>query len=567
MNRRANGVRVVSCGFASPLLAIVQIFTRGLSVAHGRHAMPNAIPTLAPADLLVIGAYLVLVSVIGVRVARRTHTGDDLFLAGRTLGWGAIGLSLFASNISTTTLIGLSGAAYADGIAVSAYEWLAGVPLIVLAFVFVPMFLRARITTIPEYLEIRYSRSVRLYFSAVTILLTVLVDTAGGLYAGAIVLQTYYPTADLWVFCLIVGLFAGIYTAAGGLKAVVYTDVLQAVVLIVGCSVLTLLLFGQFGFSLDAVRAATPADHFSIVKPIDDPQLPWPGLAMGVVLLGFWYWVTNQYIVQRVLGAKDLRNAQQGAMFAGALKLLPIFIMVMPGAMAISLYPDIPSADMVFPTLITRALPAGLTGLVLAGLIAAIMSSVDSTLNSSSTLVVHDFIRKPGREISPEATRRYGQLATIVIMALAIAWAPLIEAFSGLWSYLQQAFAVVVPPVVAIFLAGAFSRTVTARGALLTLAIGHALGVALFIAREAGWWPVHFTITVFLMTLVSFALLFVLSRGGERPSEHAIGNGVWRPELAIAHDSAGSSFGILADLRVQAALVLAGMAATLIAFW
>ncbi len=211
--------------------------------------MPIAVPALAPIDLIVIGAYLVIIAVIGVRVARQTHTGDDLFLAGRSLGWGAIGLSLFASNISTTTLIGLSGAAYADGITVSAYEWLAGVPLIILAFVFVPMFLRARITTVPEYLEIRYSRSVRLYFSAVTILLTVLVDTAGGLYAGAIVLQTYFPGVDLWWFCLVVGLFAGIYTAAGGLRAVVYTDVLQAVVLILGCSVLTLLLFARFDYS------------------------------------------------------------------------------------------------------------------------------------------------------------------------------------------------------------------------------------------------------------------------------------------------------------------------------
>ncbi len=286
-----------------------------------------------------------------------------------------------------------------------------------------------------------------------------------------------------------------------------------------------------------------------------------------MILLGFWYWVTNQYIVQRVLGAKDLRNAQQGAMLAGALKLLPLFIMVMPGAMAISLYPDIPDRDMVFPTLVTRALPAGLTGLVLAGLIAAIMSSVDSTLNSSSTLVVHDFLKKPDRDLSPEASRRYGRLTTIVMMCLAIAWAPMIESFAGLWSYLQQAFAIVVPPVAAIFLAGAFSRTVNGRGALLTLAIGHGLGVLLFIAREAGWWPVHFTVTVFLMTLVSLILLFALSRLGERPQQQSIDQAVWRAEIAFPSKHAPGLTGILFDLRTQAIFVLAGMAATLIAFW
>lgn len=524
-------------------------------------------PTLATIDLLVIGVYFVIVTVIGIRVARQTRTGEDLFLAGRSLTWATIGLSLFASNISTTTLIGLAGAAYAHGIAVSAYEWLAGIPLIVLAFVFVPMFLRARITTIPEYLEVRYDRRARLYFSAVTILLTVLVDTAGGLYAGAIVLQTFFPGVDLWLFCVAVGLFAGLYTAAGGLRAVVYTDVLQAIVLIVGCSVLTLVLLDRFDYSFAAVEAAVPTDNLSIVLPVDDSQLPWPGLATGVVLLGFWYWVTNQYIVQRVLGAKDLRNAQQGAMLAGALKLLPLFIMVLPGVMAISIYPDIPDSDMVFPTLIARALPAGLTGLVLAGLIAAIMSSVDSTLNSASTLIVHDFVQTRGRVLSPETARRYGRVATLIVMVLAIAWAPMIQSFAGLWSYLQQAFAVVVPPVAAIFLAGAFSRRVNGHGAFWTLAIGHAAGVLIFIAREVGWWPVHFTITVFLMTVFSLISVFLLSRLGERPAADAIERGVWRPEIALQPGTASGFAGALADPRLQAGLVVAGMAATLFAFW
>lgn len=524
-------------------------------------------PTLAPIDLIVIVAYLAIVTLIGVWVARETKTGEDLFLAGRSLKWAAIGLSLFASNISTTTLIGLSGAAYVDGITVSAYEWLAGIPLIVLAFVFVPMFLRARITTVPEYLEVRYDRSVRLYFSAVTILLTVFVDTAGGLYAGAIVLKTFFPGTDLWIFCVAVGLFAGLYTAAGGLRAVVYTDVLQAVVLLVGCSLLTLVLFSHFDYSWSALRAAAPADHFSIVQPIDDPQLPWPGLATGVVLLGFWYWATNQYIVQRVLGAADLRNAQRGAMLAAILKLTPLFIMVLPGAMAISLYPGIPTRDMVLPTLITHALPAGLTGLVLAGLIAAIMSSIDSTLNSSSTLIVHDFLETRRAPFAPVTSRRYGQMTTLILMVVAISWAPMIQSFSGLWSYLQQAFAIVVPPVVAIFLAGAFSKRVNASGAIRTLVIGHGLGLLLFVAAHTGWWPVHFTITVFLMTLLSFGLLFFFSRGGERPSAKATEYGIWRREVALRHGEPQGFVTSIGDPRVLAAFAVAGMAATLFVFW
>ncbi len=529
----------------------------------------DATSALTPIDLIVVGAYLAVVAVIGVLVARKTETGEDLFLAGRSLAWGAIGLSLFASNISTTTLIGLAGAAYSDGIAVSAYEWVAGIPLIILAFVFIPMFLRARITTVPEYLEVRFNRSVRLYFSALTILLTLLVDTAGGLYAGAIVLQTFFPQVDLWIFCVGVGIFAGVYTAAGGLKAVVYTDVLQAIVLIVGCTALTFILFDRFDYSWANLLATAPPDHFSMVQPIDDEQLPWPGLASGVVLLGFWYWVTNQYIVQRALGAKDLRNAQQGIMFAAILKLLPLFIMVLPGAMAISVYPDIPDRDMVLPTLITHALPAGLTGLVLAGLVAAIMSSIDSTLNSSSTLIVHDFLKtRRGTPLSPQQLRIYGQRTTLALMAISIAWAPNIQFFSGLWSYLQQAFAIVVPPVIAIFLAGAFSKRVNGYGALRTLVIGHVLALALFVAAQIGWWPLHFTITVFLMTVISFGLLFWFSQHGEAPSAAAIKNGVWRPDIALQRGEERSGVPKwLGDPRLYAGISLAGIAATLFAFW
>lgn len=528
--------------------------------------MPS--PELAPIDLGIVAIYLMIVTAIGIMVARQTRTGEDLFLAGRSLTWGAIGLSLFASNISTTTLIGLAGAAYQDGIAVSSYEWVAGVPLIILAFVFVPIFLRARITTVPEYLELRYNRHVRTYFSAITIILTVLVDTAGGLYAGGIVLKTFFPNVDLWMFCVAVGLFAGVYTAAGGLRAVVYTDVLQAVILIAGCTIMTAILFSKFDFSLAAVEASVPAEHLSVVRPINDPVLPWPGLATGVVLLGFWYWVTNQYIVQRVLGARDLRNAQQGAMLGAALKLLPIFIMVLPGTMAISLYPDIAEADMVFPTLITRALPAGLTGLVLAGLIAAIMSSIDSTLNSSSTLIVHDFIARPGVTLSPERRRNIGRATTLILMLIAIAWAPMIENFRGLWSYLQQAFSIVVPPVAAIFLVGAFSKTVTGSAALWTLAIGHGIGLALFVGGQFGIWPVHFTINVFLMTILSVILLFALSRGDAPPTTEQIEQGVWRPEIAIATQTGASgTSSVVYDPRLHAALVVAGMLLTLIAFW
>lgn len=515
-------------------------------------------------DIWVLGIYFLIVVAIGVWVARRTKSGDDLFLAGRTLTWGVVGLSLFASNISSTTLIGLTGAAYTTGIATSAYEWMAGIPLILLAFIFAPLFFKARITTIPEWLETRFDRRARLYFSGITILLTVIVDTAGGLYAGAIVVQTFFPDVPIWQTCVAIGVFAGLYTASGGLRAVVYTDILQAVVLIFGTAAMTYILFARMDFSWAEVRASVPdPNHLSLIQPLDDPILPWPGLILGVPLLGFWYWVTNQYIVQRVLGARSLKDAQRGALLAGFLKIIPMFIMVLPGAMALSIVPDLENADMVFPTIATTVLPAGLTGLVLAGLIAAIMSSVDSTLNSSSTLISHDFLNVADK--SPETQRRTGRLITLTLMGIAVLWAPFIDDMGGLWDYLQQAFSILVPPVVAIFLFGALWRRGTADAAYVTLLGGHAVAVAVFIATQAGYWPLHFTTNVGVMTAVSAAIFVIASlRTRPQPSE-TVADATW--SRSLAREAFADDAPLPLRVGPLAALLGLAMLTILVLFW
>ncbi|MFP4496224.1 MAG: sodium:solute symporter family transporter, partial [Halochromatium sp.] len=348
---------------------------------------------LAPADLIVIAVYGLLILVIGIVTARRTQSGDDLFLAGRRLGWAPIGLSLFASNISSTTLIGLAGAAYTWGIAVANYEWMAAPILVLMAVVFAPLYLNARIGSVPEYLERRFDWRSRRYFSAFTLMSNLIVDTAGTLFAGALVLTTFVPALDLFGAALALAVIAALYTAAGGLAAVVYTDVVQAILLLVGSALVTLLSFARIDFDWSAVVAATTPEQRSLFLPLSDPNLPWLGVLVGVPVLAFYFWCTNQFIVQRVLGARSLADARAGALFAGLLKLPVLFIMVLPGTMAIHLYPDLPNADLVYPTLMFDLLPAGLLGLCLAGFIAALMSQIDSTLNAASTLVTMDFIR------------------------------------------------------------------------------------------------------------------------------------------------------------------------------
>ncbi len=523
--------------------------------------MGNAISDL---DLFIIGGYFIIVFGIGLWVARSTKTGSDLFLGGRTFTWGLIGLSLFASNISSSTIIGLSGAAYSDGIVGSVYEWMSGIPLIIAALIFVPLYLRSRITTIPEFLELRYDSRSRYFFSIVTIFTSIIVDTAGGLYAGAIVLQTFFPDLIIWQTCLVLALVAGIYTAFGGLKAVVYTDALQAIILIIGSAILTYILFEKLDFSWDKVVSSAPEGHFSTIRPSDDPYLPWQGLIMGVPFLGFWYWATNQYIVQRVLGARDIQHARWGVLLAGFLKIVPLFIMVFPGAMAISLYPNLQNSDMVFPTIVLNALPMGLVGLVLAGLISAIMSSVDSTLNSASTLIVIDLIKPNMPSITDKQITLYGRISTLVLMVIAAVWAPMIVNFGGLWAYLQQMFSIIVPPIIVLFLVGVFYKRGNGYGAFWTLILGTLMGILFFTAGQLEVWNLHYTINVGITVILSILIFIGFSNRRPKPSDEVIKKYTYQPSLL---NYGNNSSGTLLDYRYLAVILLVVIGGVLIVLW
>ena len=497
------------------------------------------------ADQLVILAYFLFVIVIGVMVARRTKDGEDLFLAGRSLTWGFIGLSMFASNISSTTIIGLAGAAYDVGIPDSVYEWGSAIPFIALALIYIPLYLRSRITTVPEFLERRFDRRSRLIFSALTIVVSIVVDTAGGLYAGALVLQIFFPGLGLWETCIGLALFAGIYTAFGGLRAVVYTDAVQAVILIAGCGLLTWLMLDAVGFDWSGVKAQVEAlrgpEHMSLVRPAGDERLPWPGLIIPVPFLGFWYMATNQYITQRILGARSINDARWGVMLAGLLKFLPYFIMIVPGIIAISLFADQPldTGDQVIPFVINEVLPVGIRGLVLAGLISAIMSSVDSTLNSASTLIVMDFIKTDTRDVSPKQAATYGKISTFVLMVVAAVWAPNIANFGGLWSYLQQMFGIFVPPVVILFILGVFDKRGNGDGAFWTLVLGIAGGIALFaLSNFTDAVDLQFTYRIGIMLVVSAALFMAISRMTPAPRPEVIAPYTYSADL-IAADTQG----------------------------
>ena len=487
-------------------------------------------PTLSTLDLIVIGIYFALVLYIGLRMARRTHSGEDLFLAGRSLGWIPIGFSLFASNISSTTLVGLSGAAYTWGIAVSNYEWMAAFILVFFAIFFIACYLNARITTVPEFLERRFDRRSRLYFSAMTLFSNIVVDTAGTLFAGAIVLKVFFPDLDLFTACLGLAVVAGLYTAAGGLAAVVYTDVLQAVVLLVGACLVSYLSFAELDFSWANVVAATSPQHLSLMLPLDNPNLPWLGTLVGVPLLGFYFWCTNQFIVQRVLGARSISHARWGVLFAGFLKLTVLYIMVLPGVMAGVFLPQLDNGDAVFPMLVTTLLPVGLVGLVMAGLLAAIMSSIDSTLNSASALLTMDFLRPEQRGWSQSRIVLVGRVFIMLFMVLAAVISPLIDNFPGLFHYLQSALAYLVPPVAVIFILGMFWKRASATGAFVALLGGHIVSAVFFTLFLLEILSLHFTIIAGLLALVSAVIFVVVNRFSTPPLEQQIRHFSFHPE-------------------------------------
>ena len=520
-------------------------------------------------DISMVMAYVVVIVAIGLYFSQHQESTDDYFLAGRSLTWGIIGFSLFASNMSTSSLVGMAGDAYAYGIAVYNYEWMAALVLIIFALFFLPFYLRSQVYTMPEFLERRFDSRSRYYFSVVTVTGNILIDTAGALYAGALVIQIIYPEFPMWQSVVILAILSGLYTITGGLKAVVYTDVIQAVLLIAASIVVSIIAFNQVG-SWEAVTETTPPEMLSLIRPMDDPVLPWPGLITGVFLLGFYFWGTNQFMVQRTLGAKNLDHGRWGALFAGLLKVPVIFIMVLPGTFARSLYgPEaIERADMVFPTMLFDLLPVGIRGLVLAALVAAIMSSVDSTLNSASTLVTMDFIKKWKPDASNRLLVIIGRVVTGVFMLLAAAWAPVILDFPSLWQYLQTVLAYLSPPVVACFVLGLFWSGANRDSAIAGLIAGHLVAVGLAVAEwQIPGFGIQFLYIPPILFAVSSAVMVVVSRNGADPDPETIAEYTWTPSHVQRELAHVAQFPWYKNFFVQSGALLVLIAVVLVMFW
>ncbi len=457
-------------------------------------------------DWIVLSLYFALLFGIAIYFSGRGKNTEQYFLANRNSKWYQIGLSIFAANISSEHLIGLAGSGAAVGLAVGAYEWMAAFCLFTLAWIFVPHYLRSKVFTMPEFLEQRYSASSRWYLSSLSILAYIFTKISVSLFAGGILLHVIVGW-DFITSAIILVVITGLYTLLGGLSAVIFADVIQSAILITGSAIIVFIGLDKVG-GFGALRESLPSDFFSMIRPAGDSVYPWTGTTFGIFILGIWYWSTDQFIVQKALSARNLDHAQSGINFTALLKILPVFLFVMPGLIARSLWPaELAGApDNAFPLMITRLMPQGLTGIMIAAMLAALISSLSSVFNASATLITMDIYKKIRPESSEKRLVLAGRLFTLVIVIIGILWIPVIRHMNNqIYQYLQSVQAYISPPIAAVFIMGIFWKRASSKAAIVTLISGGILGAGRFmidILYKSG--PFHAT---FLNDIANMAFL------------------------------------------------------------
>ncbi|MCK5440643.1 MAG: sodium/solute symporter [Maribacter sp.] len=442
-------------------------------------------------DLAVIIAYILGIVLLGLWFSRKKNkTSKGYFLAGKSLTWAVIGASLFASNISTVHLVGFAESGFREGLVWGNFEWFSAFELIILAFVFIPFYLRTKITTLPEFLEKRYDGRSRMILAIFSIIAALFMHIGVSFYAGAVVFEEIFGL-NIVVSIIIIAIATGIYTIVGGLSSVVITEAVQTIILILGSLAITL--FAIFKLpevgihSYEALKAAVDPDRLKVVD-FDTAKtgFTFSDVLLGHLVLGIWYWCTDQTIVQRVLGARSEKQAKLGALFAGFLKILPVFLMIVPGILAFALYQQQIGSDTknVLPVMIMDLMPIGLRGLMIAALLAAVMSSVAAALNSCSTLIVYDVFDRLKSGLTDKAKIRIGRITGVVVLVLAAAWSPFLGNLGAIFELINQMFTIFAPSIVVVFLWGVFSKKGTANASFWTLLGGSLFAGIVFLIEK-----------------------------------------------------------------------------------
>ncbi len=489
--------------------------------------------------MFIIVLYFGIVFAIGLYYSRKQNESTkSYFLANRNLGWFAIGASLFAATISSENFIFLTGSGAVSGLAAGNLEWMAVIPLILLGWCIAPLFLKSDMFTVPEFFGKRFNNAARLYLSGITIFSYLFIRISVSLFAGGIIFKEIFGW-DVYSSAVLMVVITGIYTILGGLNAVVYTSVVQTFFLLVGTVFLTAFGLKEAG-GIGLIQENLPAAHFLLFKPLSDAEFPWAGIILAAPVMGIWYWCTEQYVIQRFLGAKSVNEARRGAIFTGFLKILPLFILVVPGLVAAVLFPGISGEEALPALLYSSILPSGIKGIALAGIISALMASLSSTFISTSTLFTMDFYRNFNPNAPEKKLVLVGRLATTAVVMAAILWIPLVRNFSSLiLGHIYSIPAFIGPPVAAVFLLGIFWRRIDGTAALGALVTGGLFGMIRLMhdLLDPQWLsgfgvmdsllklnPLYYAIFLFVLSLVVMMAVSFSNRGvvGRRIGETLI---------------------------------------------
>ncbi len=475
---------------------------------------------IARLDIIVIAIYFIGIVGIGLWAGRKRKDhldSDSYFRAGGTLTWPMIGLALFSTNISTIHMVGFAGEGYRTGLAYGNFEWMAPFLLIVLALFFAPFYLKSQIATLPDFLEKRYCGTCRNWLAGLSIVSAVFIHIGFTLYTGALVIKTLFGI-PIMTSIVATAVLTGIYTVVGGLLAVVVTGALQTMILLAGSIILTIISLVKIGGWQGLVENIDPV-KLTMFRPADDPaNLPWYSVFLGYPVIGLWYWCADQTIVQRVLGAKDANHARIGPLFAGFLKVLPVFIFFLPGTVYLAManrgdVSPLSNPDECFSMAIQNLLPAGVTGLMAAALLAALMSTVSGALNSVATLVSYDLYKQWWPQSSDKRLVLVGQIATVVCMVVAIVWSKYIGQFESVYKGCVDLICYIAPPITTVFLFGVFWKRASNTAAIWTMAIGSVLGLGVFVIDWNDYfnWSMPGLLAGFYLFCVCSGVMFVLS--------------------------------------------------------
>ncbi len=517
-------------------------------------------------DIIIVILYVAFIIWWGLRNGK-SKDSQSYFLAGRGMPWWIVGLSLFAASISSTTLIGQSGDAYHTGLAVFNYNLAGGVLVMVFfAIVLLPLYIRSGIFTIPEFLEKRFDSRSRYYFSALCVIGNIFLDAAGALYAAALIIKLIYPEADLHLIIIIFALVCASYTIPGGLSSAINAEIIQAVILIVGSTILSIACYHRGGDYF--IELFNNGDQLTrLIRPIDDSATPWLGLLIGMPITGLYFWANNQTLVQRVLSSKTVDEGRKGVLFAGFLTLCTLFIVAIPGVIARYLFPGLEKPDMVYPNMVLNLLPVGLLGILLAALLSALTSTLSAILNSTSTLITMDFYSKINKKADSRNLVRVGKIVSCVVIIIAALWAPQIGRFGSLLKYYQEMLSYLAPPIVATFLMGVFSKRVNANGAFIGLLGGLLIAVLTYSFKDIIFPGLHFLLMVPILFGVSAVVTYVASLFSPAPKAEKLETTVFsfntlRKEIAEAYRQPAHT-----NYFNYAALLVMACAVVYIIFW